>query len=130
LFVGDAAAATDPMTGEGIGQALLTGRWAAEAIIAHRNDPASATALYEQTVHNELAVDHRFAERLTAILRSPLGARGAVRIAGLTDWTRRNFARWLFEDYPRAVLLTPKRWHRKMLSGPGAYRGARADTTD
>ena len=28
LFVGDAAAATDPMTGEGIGQALLTGRLA------------------------------------------------------------------------------------------------------
>ena len=34
LFVGDAAAATDVMTGEGIGQALLTGRVAAEAIIA------------------------------------------------------------------------------------------------
>ena len=130
LFVGDAAAATDPMTGEGIGQALATGRWAAEAIIAHRDDPTSAAALYERTVHDELAVDHRFAERLTAILRSPLGARGAVRIAGLTDWTRRNFARWLFEDYPRALLLTPKRWHRKMLSGSGAYRDVRADTTD
>ena len=29
---GDAAAATDPMTGEGIGQALLTGKLAGEAI--------------------------------------------------------------------------------------------------
>ena len=35
LFVGDAAMATDPMTGEGIGQALLTGRWAAESIVTH-----------------------------------------------------------------------------------------------
>ena len=34
LFVGDAAAASDVMTGEGIGQALLTGRLAAKAIIA------------------------------------------------------------------------------------------------
>ena len=34
LFVGDAARATDTMTGEGIGQAVLTGRLAAEAIIA------------------------------------------------------------------------------------------------
>ena len=34
LFAGDAAAATDVMTGEGIGQALLTGRLAAEAIVA------------------------------------------------------------------------------------------------
>src|SRR5205823_472724 len=33
LFVGDAAAATDPMTGEGIAQALLTGRLAAAAVI-------------------------------------------------------------------------------------------------
>ncbi len=33
LLVGDAAAATDPMTGEGIGQALLTGRLAAEASV-------------------------------------------------------------------------------------------------
>ena len=34
LFAGDAAMATDVMTGEGIGQALLTGRLAAEAIVA------------------------------------------------------------------------------------------------
>ena len=34
LFTGDAAAATDVMTGEGIGQALLTGRLAAAAIVA------------------------------------------------------------------------------------------------
>ena len=34
LLAGDAAMATDVMTGEGIGQALLTGRLAAEAIIA------------------------------------------------------------------------------------------------
>ena len=56
------------------------------------------------------------------VLSSPLGARAAVRVAGLTDWTRRNFARWLFEDYPRALLLTPGRWHRGMFTGPGAYR--------
>ena len=71
-----------------------------------------------------------FAERLTAILRSPLGARGAVRIAGLSDWTRRNFGRWLFEDYPRALICTPRRWHRGMFTGPGAYRGVHAHSTD
>ena len=41
LFVGDAAAATDPMTGEGIGQALLTGVLAAEAIDAGGLDAAT-----------------------------------------------------------------------------------------
>jgi geranylgeranyl reductase family protein len=129
LFVGDAAAATDPMTGEGIAQALSTGRWAAEAIADHPGDPTRCAASYERTVHDELAIDHRFAEVLIAILRRPAGARGAVRIAGLTDWTRRNFARWLFEDYPRALLLTPRRWRRGMFTGPGAYRDVHADTT-
>ena len=43
-------------------------------------------------------------------------------MAGATAWTRRNFARWLFEDYPRAVLATPRRWRAGMLTGPGAYR--------
>ena len=49
-----------------------------------------------------------------------------MRLAGASDWTRRNFARWLFEDYPRAVLATPYRWRPGMLSGPGAYAGRRA----
>ena len=37
-------------------------------------------------------------------------------------WTRRNFARWLFEDSPRGIAFTPSRWRRGALSGPGAYR--------
>jgi hypothetical protein len=36
-------------------------------------------------------------------------------------WGRRNFARWMFEDEPRAVALTPRRWHRRFLRRPGAY---------
>ena len=122
LFVGDAAAATDPMTGEGIGQALATGRWAAEALLAHRSDPAAVRAAYEHEVGRDLVVDHRLAERLAGVLGHPAGARVAVRAAGLSGWTRRNFARWLFEDYPRALVLTPGRWHRGMFTGPGAYR--------
>ena len=39
----------------------------------------------------------------------------------MTPWTRRNFARWLFEDYPRAMVVTPRRWHHGMFTGPGAY---------
>lgn len=138
LFVGDAAAATDPMTGEGIGQALATGRWAAEAIVsglrtagaaAGTDEVANVTTAYEQAVHHELAADHRLAERLATILSRPIGARAAIRAAGVNDWTRRNFARWLFEDYPRALLLTPSRWRRGALHQPGAYGDSRAHAT-
>jgi len=122
LFVGDAAAATDPMTGEGIAQALLTGRLAADAIVAAGPARAQqATSAYERSVRRELLADHRMSMLLGRALKHRKGARGAVRIAGATDWTRRNFARWLFEDYPRAALLTPRRWHRNMFTAPGAY---------
>jgi geranylgeranyl reductase family protein len=122
LFVGDAACATDPMTGEGIAQALVTGRLAADAVsAAGPAAPARAAAHYERAVHAELVADHRLSLLLTRALRHRKGARGAVRVAGATPWTRRNFARWLFEDYPRAVLVTPRRWRRGLFSGTGAY---------
>jgi flavin-dependent dehydrogenase len=123
LFVGDAARATDPMTGEGIGQALETGMAAAEAIVAAGSDrPALAASSYEDVVRRSLVVDHKLAALLSRALRHRKGARFAVRLAGSSDWTRRNFGRWLFEDYPRAMLATPGRWLRGMLTGPGAYR--------
>ncbi|HEV7866014.1 MAG TPA: geranylgeranyl reductase family protein [Acidimicrobiia bacterium] len=124
LFVGDAAGATDPMTGEGIGQALLTGVLAAEAIAAAGPDPDAVGRHYRAAVDHHLAPDVRFSAALGTVLRSRVGARAAVRAADLTPWTRRNFARWLFEDYPRALVLTPSRWRRGALTGPGAYRAA------
>ena len=122
LFAGDAAAATDPMTGEGIAQAFVTGRLAADAIIDNGpKRPDRVAFAYQRSVRRELVADHRMSVLLGRALKHRKGARGAVRIAAATDWTRRNFARWLFEDYPRAALLTPNRWHRKMFTGPGAY---------
>jgi geranylgeranyl reductase family protein len=118
LFAGDAARAPDPMTGEGIGQALETGVLAAESIISGRD--------YAGLVRGGIGLDNRLADWLsTHALAHRKGARAAVRLAGLTGWTRRNFARWLFEDYPRAVLATPARWSEYSLTGPGAFASAR-----
>ena len=46
----------------------------------------------------------------------------AIKAANMNRWTRRNFARWLFEDYPRALILTPDRWKFGALSNDGAYQ--------
>lgn len=123
LLAGDAAGAADVLTGEGIGQALLTGVLAAEAVIAHgAHRPDEVQRSYRRAVQSALAADHRMSAALAQVLRSPRCARGAVRVAGAHHWTRENFARWLFEDEPRAVALTPRRWHRSFLVRSGAYR--------
>jgi geranylgeranyl reductase family protein len=122
LFAGDAASATDVMTGEGIAQALLTGMLAAEAIVAGgAEQPGWVADRYRWSVRRELVADHRMSVALGWVLRHDWGARGAVRVVGRSDWTRRNFARWMFEDEPRAIALTPRRWHRRFLTRPGAY---------
>jgi geranylgeranyl reductase family protein len=122
LFVGDAAGATDPMTGEGIAQALDSGIAAAEAIVAAgATAPEAAQAVYAAALRRSLVPDHRMSLALQRVLRCEQGARAAVRVAGVTPWTRRQFGRWLFEDEPRAVLATPRRWHRQFLKRPGAY---------
>jgi menaquinone-9 beta-reductase len=178
LFIGDAARACDVLTGEGIGQAIQTGSYAAEAILAAsphasvssgatmnpkvlNNDPsvqgslstsslppthsasvqvsasvdvvhpassnaddsivAAISAHYEQAVRSHLGPDHRMASTLQRMMRSEAICRGSLAISGSTNWTRSNFARWLFEDYARGIALTPRRWKRGLMSGPGAY---------
>jgi geranylgeranyl reductase family protein len=123
LFAGDAAMATDVMTGEGIGQALLTGRLAAEAILAAGAlQPTVASARYQADVAHHLFADHRMSRALGSILTTSWGARGAIRVVAASGaWGKRNFARWMFEDEPRALVLTPSRWHRRFLDRPGAW---------
>ena len=125
LFVGDAAAATDPMTGEGIGQAMETGRLAAEALAAGRVlGPAAVAGHYRRSVRRTLLADHRLAAGLSRLMTSSLVTRAALAAVDTNDWTRRNFARWMFEDYPRAVLATPRRW-RSLRSGRPGTTGPR-----
>lgn len=121
LFTGDAAGACDVMSGEGIAQALITGIRAAEAIITGP-DPDSVRTTYDRSAMHELLADHRMSSLLVRGLSSTRGADAAIAIASYNDWTRRNFARWLFEDYPRALIATPRRWRRGAISKPGAYR--------
>ncbi len=120
LICGDAAAAADPLTGEGIGQALQMGRMAAAAI-ADGGPPHSVAARYERAARAEFALDHRLARGLSRILAHERLAEAALRLVDVSGWTRRQFARWMFEDYPRAAVATPRRWHRGMVDAQGAY---------
>ena len=120
IFVGDAAASTDVLTGEGIGQALLTGILAGKAIKSGENQK-TVTSLYEKSVKGHLLADHRMSVALQVVLTHPAGVENALRLASLNQWSRRNFARWMFEDYPRALLFTPKRWKKGVFDSEGSY---------
>jgi menaquinone-9 beta-reductase len=125
LFVGDAARAPDPMTGEGIAQALETGRLAADAVTTAGPDrPGVAAARYERRIRWGMGVDDRVALALSKVLGHPRLSSSWMRVADHSDRTRRHFARWMFEDYPRGALLTPQRWSVGMLNRPGAFRSS------
>jgi geranylgeranyl reductase family protein len=123
LFAGDAAAVVDPMTGEGIAQALESGMLAARAI-ADGGPVAAVDAAYRRALDRALGRDLRFARGLQWLLRSPRSTAGVLAVVDATSWTRRNFARWMFEDYPRALAITPDRWRRGVFTPPGAYADA------
>lgn len=57
LVVGEAAGSTYPLSGEGIGKAMETGILAAQALLNHRDDDATARAHYEAGL---LALQPRF----------------------------------------------------------------------
>ena len=101
LFVGDAAAATDPMTGEGIGQALLTGVLAAEAVLAGRARPTADAATAATTAPSTATSSpttacrcccsgrsrHRKGARLPSASPAPRRGPGATSPAGSSRTT-------------------------------------------
>lgn len=123
LFAGDAARAVDPLTGEGIAQALETGERAAHAVlVSGANDPSGAASRYRRELRFGMQVDHAFSRRLATLVSSEAGARAVIRLAPLGPWRGRYAVRWVFEDNPRAGLLTPWRWRDRFAPKAGAYR--------
>lgn len=91
LFAGDAAGATDPMTGEGIAEALQTGVLAAEALVANR------PGAYVSSAGRALVWRHRRRQLCSNLLRSRLLAAAGLSVVDQSAWTRRQFTRWIFE---------------------------------
>ena len=121
LFVGDAAGVVDPLTGEGIAQAIESGALAAEAI-ARGGEPDAVAASYRRAVSRALGRDLRFASDAADLVAH--ATRRQRR-----DRRRRTHAVDAPELRPLDVrglsarlLLTPDRWRRGAFSAPGAYR--------
>jgi geranylgeranyl reductase family protein len=62
MLCGDAASLIDPLTGEGIGQAIISGRyagWQAKKCFEQNNFSASFMKQYDKTVYDKLWTEHR-----------------------------------------------------------------------
>ncbi len=122
LFAGDAARAADCMTGEGIAQALETGELAARAALTWGpGEPGRAAAEYRAVIGRGMAIDDRVSALFSRVLAGERGSRAWFGVANASQRTRRAFARWMFEDYPRAGLVTPWRWRPGWLSLPAPF---------
>ena len=78
LFAGDAAGVVDPLTGEGIAQALQTAMLAAGAVAAG-GPPAAVRDRYRHDVDRALGTDLRLARHVQRVLRSERRTRVAMR---------------------------------------------------
>jgi geranylgeranyl reductase family protein len=68
LLAGDAAGLADPLTGEGISLAILSGRFAAEALLTARLDPGVAAGVYRASLRRDILGDLRIARGLAWVL--------------------------------------------------------------
>ncbi len=85
LLVGDAAGLVNPLQGEGIAQAMCSGRSAAEAVLG---DPGRAAARYRAN----LAIDHLPYHRITATVQGwlvdrPRAVAAMTRLLTLVGWS-------------------------------------------
>jgi geranylgeranyl reductase family protein len=127
LFVGDAARAADSLTYEGIGQGLETAELAARAIrAAGPRRPRQAAGAYRRAVLSGLAVDDWVGNRLSLHLARTRHPSRWMTIATATPQIQRHFPRMMFEDYPRALGITPHRWRRGLFRSPPAYPSDRS----
>ena len=116
LFAGDAAGVADPMTGEGIAQALQSGLLAAKAI-AKATRGIDAATRYQIMSGAAFRSNHLASRVALPLLRRPATTRAAIRLMGSGSKRRSYAARWMWEDVPRSAFISPLAFARS-LSGP------------
>ncbi|MHC2991899.1 geranylgeranyl reductase [Pontibacter sp. HJ8] len=74
MLVGDAASLIDPFTGEGISNAMISGRWAAtqaELCLQQQNFAADFMQAYDKAVYNRLWKELKLSRRMQRLLHYP-----------------------------------------------------------
>lgn len=119
MLTGDAASLIDPFTGEGIGNAMISGDLAAE--VAHRamaNENASAAnlAAYDQLVYSKLWSELHLSHRLQQLVGHPWLFNFVVNRAA-SNRTLRETISCMFEDLDMRKRLRQPRFYWNLLVG-------------
>ncbi len=113
LLTGDAASLIDPLTGEGIGEAMLSGAFAAEHIrkcFEVQNFSAEFNKQYDKAVYNRLSPSFRLHYVLQKIAATPFLVNLLVRKVGRSEFLKDTVAS-MVENFEL----------RKKLSRPSFY---------
>ena len=120
FLVGDAASLIDPFTGEGIGNAMISGNWAArravECLAAERTD-AAFTADYDRNVYRQLGDELMLSYQLQRLAAYPRLFNFVVRKASRNPVLKETIS-CMFEDLDMRERLRKPSFYFKLLFAP------------
>jgi menaquinone-9 beta-reductase len=121
MLVGDAGHLIDPFTGEGIGNALYAGHYAAKhaaAALARGGDPTEELAAYESDVYRVLGPELNISHKLQQMVRYPWLFNFLMRI-GARNQELRELMTCMFNDVDLRHRFRDPRFYLRLLFGRG-----------
>lgn len=113
--IGDAASLIDPFTGEGIGNAMVSGRLAAESIDRHRRGETSQPAAdYMSAVERVLGTELRLSATMQRLSNHPLLLDGVIHKA-IRNPALRDTITAMFEDVDLRARFRDPRFYWSLL---------------
>jgi geranylgeranyl reductase family protein len=110
MLLGDAAQLIDPFTGEGIGNAMISGYYAAETAsdcIMKNNFTCSLTNNYQQLIDKKLGTELKLGLKLQKLARKKLLLNLVIGRASRDDNTRTLISEMLYSDKQKLKLKNP-----------------------
>lgn len=118
LLTGDAASLVDPMTGEGIGNALRSGRFAAEHIIKALEEnrfDAKYNKSYDKRIYDAMWAELRISRIFQKFFTSPKRVDRLTRFIKKNEKTHRKLNKWFLEDHLMTHWNKPSFYFKKLL---------------
>lgn len=119
LLTGDAASLIDPFTGEGIGNAMICGRFAAQTIqkaLENKNFSAGALAAYDEAVYNYLWGELKLSHTMQKLCKYPWLFNFVVNKASKNKTLQETIS-CMFEDLDMRAKFRDPRFYFKILFG-------------